>query len=127
MSKGGELRPDQVHAARMRELKYLMDRHVYTYASRSEAIRRTGRRPLRLKWIDSNKGDLVNPNLRSRLVCTEVRPKGVETIFAAIPPLESLRMLMVILSQENPADTDDPLCLTLSDVSRAHFYAKAVR
>ena len=91
------------------------------------ACHRTGKRPHRLKWIDSNKGDSAHPNVRSRLVCTEVRPKGVEAIFAATPPLESLRMRLAILSQEDPATTNDPYCLSLSDVSRAHFYAKAVR
>merc|ERR1712197_122084 len=34
---------------------------------------------------------------------------------------------MVILCQENPHLSSDPLCLSLSDVSRAHFYADAVR
>ena len=34
---------------------------------------------------------------------------------------------MALLSQEDPAGMEDPLCLTLSDVSRAHFYAQSVR
>ena len=102
-------------------------RRVYDYFSTSEAVRRTGRRPLRLKWIDSNKGDTKDYNVRSRLVCTEVRRKGVEAIFAATPPLEALRALMVYLSQEDPSQSADPLCLTLADVSRAHFYATAER
>ena len=84
--KGGELLPQLVHDARCRELKYLAQRRVYEYSSTSLAYRRTGKRPLRLKWIDSNKGDTAHPNVRSRLVCTEVRPKGVEAIFAATPP-----------------------------------------
>ena len=65
--KGGELPPKLVHDARVRELEYLAERKVYAYASTSMAIRRTGKRPLRLKSIDSN--------------------KGVEAIFAAAPPL----------------------------------------
>ena len=81
--KGGELPAHSVHLARKRELEYLSERKVYTYASTSAAIRRTGRKPLRLKWIDSNKGDRGRYDIRSRLVCTEVRPKGVEAIFAA--------------------------------------------
>ena len=117
--KGGELPAKLVMDARKRELKYLADRHVYEYASTAQAYQRTHKRPLRLKWIDSNKGDAAHPNVRSRLVCTEVRPKGTDAIFAATPPLESLRALMVLLSQENPTGLDDPLCLTLSDVSRA--------
>ena len=34
---------------------------------------------------------------------------------------------MVVLSQEDPSSSADPWCLTLADVSRAHFYATAVR
>ena len=34
---------------------------------------------------------------------------------------------MTILSQEDPANSQSPLTLTLADVSRAHFYAEATR
>ena len=125
--EGGELPARDVYLARKRELEYLAARKVYEYASTSMAIQRTGKRPLRLKWIDVNKGDQNRFNIRSRLVCTEVRPKGVEAIFAAAPPLETLRSLMVLLSQEDPSNSASPLTLTLADVSRAHFYAKATR
>ena len=64
--------------------------------------------------------------LRSRLVCTEVKPRGTDSIFSATPPLESLRALMTLVSQP-PDDPNDPLTMTLADVSRAHFYAQAVR
>ena len=100
--KGGDLPAHLVYSARKRELKYLADRKVFEYYATNEAIKKSGRRPLRLKWIDVNKGDRKNYNIRSRLVCTEVRPRGVEAIFAATPPLESLRVIMAILSQENP-------------------------
>ena len=56
----------------MRELKYLSERKVYEYFSTAAAIQISGRRPLRLKWIDVNKGDKKDMLLRSRLVCTEV-------------------------------------------------------
>ena len=99
---------------------------VYEYTSLSKAISAMGRRPLGLKWIDTNKGDETNFQIRSRLVCTEVRPRGTDAIFSATPPLESLRILMSLLSQPVD-DANDPYCLTLADVSRAHFYAKAER
>ena len=41
--KGGELSPELVHGARVRELKYLMDRKVYEYSTCAEASRKTGR------------------------------------------------------------------------------------
>ena len=124
--KGGPLPPGLVREARLKELAYLRNRCVYRYASLQDAIKAVGRRPLRLKWIDTNKGDGANYNIRSRLVCTEVRPKGTEAIFSATPPLESLRILLTIASQPIK-DRADPYCISLADVSRAHFYADADR
>ena len=125
--KGGWLPPNLVYDARLKELKYLNDRSVYSYSTVDEARRLTGRRPLRLKWIDTDKGGKGARAIRSRLVCTEVRPKGKEAIFSATPPLESLRILVSFLAAENPEGHSDPLKVALVDVSRAHFYAPAVR
>ena len=124
---GGVLPAHLVHAARVRELRYLQDRQVYAHSTWSEAIQRTGRRPLKLKWIDTNKGDAVSRNLRSRLVCTEVRRKGTEAIYSATPPMESLRAIVAKAASEDPCGQRDPYKLLLVDVSRAHFYAKATR
>ena len=125
--KGGWLPPDLVYDARLKELKILMDRKVYRYSTITDALRKIGKRPRRLKWIDTDKGGESNRMVRSRLVCTEVRPRGKEAIFAAAPPLESLRLLVSYLSSECPNGQDDPLKVALVDVSRAHFYAPAVR
>ena len=75
--KGGDLCPKLVYLARKKELAILKERKVYEYRSIAEARQRTGRSPLRLKWIDTNKGDMLHPAIRSRLVCTEVRRRGV--------------------------------------------------
>ena len=53
--KGSSLDPGLVQAARRKEVQILRDRKVYEYASTSEAIRRSGRKPLRLKWVDTDK------------------------------------------------------------------------
>ena len=53
--------------------------------------------------------------------------KGVEAIFSATPPLESVRALLVLASDEDPASVEDPWCFTLADVARAHFYATSTR
>ena len=59
--KGTPLNPQLVREARERELQYLRDRQVYSYASTSEAIKRCGKKPLRLKWVDTNKGGNGQP------------------------------------------------------------------
>ena len=88
--KGGRLPAEMVHAARKHELDYLRRREVYTYSTAAEARKVTGRPPIRLRWIDTDRGGLTERNIRSRLVCTEVRRKGTEGHFSATPPLESL-------------------------------------
>merc|ERR1711978_462221 len=67
--KGGDLPAHLVYAARLKELAYLKNRCVYEYASTDNATAAMGRRPLGLKWIDTNKGDTTNYDIRSRLVC----------------------------------------------------------
>jgi hypothetical protein len=125
--KGGALDPTKVMEARSKELEHLRGQGVYEYATKAEAMARTGKAPIRLKWIDSNKGDSENPKCRSRLVCTEIRRKGMVPIFSATPPLEAIRVLVAKLSSEDPSTTKDPLKAMLVDVSRAHFCAPAVR
>ena len=77
---GGELPAGLVLAARQKEIRYLQDRKVYSYSTVAEAWRSTRKQPLRLKWIDTNKGGQAAFNVRSRLVCTEIRRKGTESI-----------------------------------------------
>ena len=85
------------------------------------------RNPVRLKWMDTNKGSAKAPRYRSRLVCTEVPHKGVEPILSATPPLEALRILLCVACQEDISRVEDPFLISTADVSRAHFYANAVR
>ena len=124
---GGSLPPDLVMEARRKEIKYIHSRKVYSYATEDDAFRLTRKRPIKLKWIDTNKGDRQNMNIRSRLVCTEIRRKGTEAVFSATPPLESLRALIARAASEPPIASSDPYKIMLVDVSRAHFYADAVR
>ena len=58
---------------------------------------------------------------------TEARHKGVEPIFSAKPPLETLRILVGVACQEDVFQVEDPMLITIADVSRAHFYADAAR
>ena len=66
--KGGVLPAHLVRDARAKEHRYLQEHRVYKYASIADCIRCTGRRPLGLRWIDTNKGDSSAPLVRSRLV-----------------------------------------------------------
>ena len=86
-----------------------------------------GRNPVGLKWVDTNKGHAEPPQYHSRLVCTEVRHKAVEPIFSATLPLETLRILLGVACQEHVFRVKDTSLISIADMSRAHFYADAVR
>ena len=100
---------------------------VYEYSTEAEARARTRRNRVGLKWIDTNKGSAEAPRYSSRLLCTEVRHKGVEPIFSATPPLETLRILLSVACQEDVFRVEDPFLISIADVSQAHFHADAVR
>ena len=125
--KGGPLDPHEVRAAPRKDIQYLWDMDVYECSTEAESRARTGRNPVSFKWIETNKGSAEAPRYRSRLVCTEVRHKGVEPIFSATPPLETLRIPLCVSCQEDVFRVEDPLLISIADVSRAHFCADAVR
>ena len=126
--KGGPLDPHEVKIVRQKEIQYLWDCEVYEYSTEAESRTRTGRIPVGLEWVDTNKGGAEAPRYRSRLVCTEVRHKGVEPIFSATPLLlETLRVLLGVACQEDVFHVEDPFLISTADVSRAHFCADAVR
>ena len=41
-----------------------------------EARMVTGKPPITARWVDVNKGDNINPNIRSRLVAWQIREAG---------------------------------------------------
>ena len=54
--------------------------------------------PIRGRWVDTNKGDEENKVYRSRYVAMEIRElhggSGREGLFAAMPPLEALKLVL---------------------------------
>ena len=93
--KSGPLDPREVEAARQNEIQYSWGMEVYEYSTEAEVRARTGRNPVDLEWIGTNKGCVEAPRYRWRLMCTEVRHK-VEPIFSATPPLATLRVLATL-------------------------------
>ena len=65
---------------------------IYDRVKRSEVIA-AGHKLIKVRWIDSNKGDDINPNMRSILVAKEFNfvDKDRPDLFAATPPLEVLK------------------------------------
>ena len=77
------------------------------------------------RWIDTDTGDAENPNRRSRLVGREIKTDERPDLFAATPPLESLRC--IISKCASNQTSGGRFCILSSDIKRAYFYAKAIR
>ena len=71
--------------ARAKELEYFKEKNVWVIRKISESMQRMGRRPITVRWVETNKGDDANPRIRSRLVAREIRTAGEEAIFAPTP------------------------------------------
>ena len=63
---GSELNKKEAIKARRKEIQFFRDRRVYTKVSREAHMK-----IIATKWLDINKGDTTNPNLRARLVGCE--------------------------------------------------------
>ena len=90
---GQPLPPGLCKAACAEELAYFKSKGVWELRKVAEALQRTGRRPISVRWVEVNKGDSENPRIRSRLVAREIRGPRQEACFAPIPPLENMRMV----------------------------------
>ena len=94
---GQPLDPDLVRQAREAEIEYMHRLKVYVEATREEC-ERDGCTPIPMRWIDSNKGDDTEVQIRSRAVLQETKrrsnlgPNDIAATFAATPPLEGLRL-----------------------------------
>jgi hypothetical protein len=118
-----------VNLARAEEMEEFKRHGVYVKVPITECRQVTGKEPIGVKWIDINKGDDVNPELRSRLVAQEIKRKGSgDTIFAATPPLEAKKALFSFAVTEDIGwGKDWQYKLEFIDVKRAYFYAEAKR
>jgi hypothetical protein len=120
-----------VRAARKKELDFFESKGVWIKKAMDEARKRTGKPPITVRWVDVNKGDDVEPNIRSRLVARQIRQPGEEAIFAPTPPLESLRTIISLASTDidgRAPHVRDPASerrtqISAIDISRAYFNA----
>ena len=122
---GAELPADVVNAARQDELDVIQKMCVWERRPKSECIARTGRTPIKLRWVDVNEGDVRAPKVRSGLVAKEIRTDVRPELFAATPPLEYIRCLISCCAYSK--GTDAPASFMVVEVKKAYFFADAVR
>ena len=95
-------------------MEFFAARRVYTKVPRRIAIERTGRPPIRVKWVDVNKGSEKDPVYRSRLVAAEVRTEKRDDLYASTPPTEAIRYLTSMAATGNGSKR-----MMLIDIKRA--------
>ena len=88
-----KLEKSLVEDARLDEIKGLYQYGVYDKVKTEECWQKTGKAPIRVRWLDINKGDETNKEYRSRLVAQEIKRDNREDLFAATPPLEAKKLL----------------------------------
>ena len=109
--------------SRKKEIQYFKGKDVYTKTRREPDMK-----IIATKWLDVNKGDAANVDIRARLVGCEIAYEKRDDLFAATPPLESLRMVISLCaSRRNKKSASDNFLIMTNDVSRAYFYAPATR
>ena len=120
---GRELDKAEAVVARRKELEFFKKLGVYT-----KVIKQPGMKVISTKWLDVNKGDETDRNYRARLVGREIAHDKRDDLFAATPPLESLRMIVSICSSnQNDINPGNNFIIMSNDVKRAYFYAPATR
>ena len=78
---------------------------VYSKVPIEQCLERTWKNPIGVRWVDVNKGDELEENVRSRMVAQETKrrrnlgtgPESMAATFAATPPLEAVRVLLSLL------------------------------
>ena len=94
--------------------------------SASEAWKAGGKRPLKTRWVDVNKGDDARPDIRSRLVAKDIAFKKDDSFYAATPPLEALRLLLSGMATDRQIGANETKMMVL-DAKKAHLHAAAER
>ena len=118
---GAELDAKKVKAARKLEMEYYFKMKAYKRVPVRQCLERTGRKPIKVMWIDHNKGDVDQPNYRSRLVAKQFNTGNDDSFFAATPPIEGLR---VVFSHATTGRSRTKAVM-VNDVSRAYMHAEA--
>ena len=114
------------NAARQEELSFMNSWKVWDVVPISECKRRTGKAPLKGRWVDVNKGDMRRPIVRCRWVAKEFNTYKSAEFFAATPPLEALRM-MISHAASGRTHGQGGRKLLVIDARKAHLHAMAER
>jgi hypothetical protein len=123
---GVALPPKLVEKARKEEIDFMIDWAVWEEVPVARCWQTTGKGPLGGRWVDVNKGDAATPNVRCRYVAKEIAYHKSDDFFAAMPPLETLRMLISRAATGRASSTGGRKILVI-DARKAHLHATTER
>ena len=115
-----ELPMGLVRLAMKEELEYVCDK-VWVGVPITEARADPDGKMIGSRWVNCNKNDINDPDVRCRLVAQEVNTHAGDSFCAATPPLEANRLLFSQWSTEQSRNGSD-LQLSFVDVKKAYFY-----
>ena len=101
---GGTMPADKVEEARDEEVTYMQKRKIWSEKSIEECWRITGKEPVSVRWVDTNKGGPGEMVVRCRLVARDFKggDKDRDDLFAETPPLEGKRLLISRAATRRP-------------------------
>ena len=115
----------------MEEIKQIHKHGVYNKVPITQCWEETKKAPIRVKWLDINKGDEENEELRSRLVAMEFNKEKRLDLFAPTPPLEILKLIISMAVTKGIGFGKEGyrkgMKIDFIDISRAFFHAPALR
>ena len=87
---------EMIKAARREEVQFMKSRNLWSVVPKKECLVKTGKPPVSVRWVDTNKGRDGELEIRSRLVARDFKgnDKDRDDLFAETPPLEAKRMLL---------------------------------
>lgn len=121
---GGVLDPKLVKEARSAELADIDKYGVWKIVPRSQSGKQ---KVVTLRWVDVNKGDDANPEIRSRLVARQLKAHGgidLDSLFAATPPYAMVNVFLSFACTFK-SRRGLPYKISFKDVRRAYFHACA--
>jgi hypothetical protein len=124
-----ELDPVQVVAGRLEEVDFMVGKlGMFEFGSYQDALARGGKMPTTRKWVEGWKADDAGGRfVRCRLVGRGFKPRhegAREDLFAAMPPLESKKLMFRMVASMRGQRTRRKLAdvkLMFIDVRKAHL------
>jgi hypothetical protein len=120
----------EVNKARAEEMVEVKKHRVWSKVPIQECWDKTGKPPVKTRWLDISKGDKVHPEMRSRLVAKDYKDCTRLDLFAPTPPLEAVKVLFSLWATEGYGwrrGIDEKMKMDFIDIRRAFFHADAIR